>query len=695
MNAPAPRPRRVRVGAVIGVLLLPAVCVLLVPLAAWLDSMAPTTGPGVEIADGDGWTWALMGALLGVLAGIILVHDRRQLFGWVLAGFGVFWSLDGLAQSYIHAGLTSTDAWPGMTFALWFLNRFGAYLTVVTAILLMVFPTGRFLPGRWALACRVAVALMVSAGLTFLVIPSDGRMRADLPPDVDPDPTSIDALAGAADALVSVSLAVMVSTLVLALVLVVVRYRRAQGAERDQMRWLAWSAVVLLVVVPAGAAFQIPGTDYLTLLLITVLPPAAMTVAIVRPTVVPIQELLGRTVVLAVVIAVLVAADALVLAALTLLLDDELSQAQVAAVVLVVAVVLYGPLRHRLSAAVRRRMLGQRGNRYDVVAGLASTLESTDDAVDQLTAVAAAVAGAFGVGYVGVEVDSAAGDRLVVAHGARPDQVRTLPISYRGRSVGRLVLPARGLRSRLSARDEQLLGDLVRQAATAVRGAQLAEELQRSRERLVAAREEERRRIRRDLHDGLGPALSGIVFGIDAARITLVRDPADASATAAQLAAISDEAQGVVADVRRLVHDLRPPALDDRGLVGALRQQAEALAVPLEVVAGDDVPMPLPAAVEVAVFRIAGEGLVNVARHAQATGARLCLTSEDGELVVVLRDDGVGIAESAAAGVGLLSMRERAEELGGSLEVGCPGSGGTEIRVRLPLAAAEREETLP
>jgi signal transduction histidine kinase len=273
------------------------------------------------------------------------------------------------------------------------------------------------------------------------------------------------------------------------------------------------------------------------------------------------------------VVAVLVAADAAVLAGLTLVLDDELTQAQVAAVVLAVAVLLYGPLRQRLSAAVRRLMLGERGNRYDAVAGLASTLESTDDSGEQLAAVARAVAAAFGIAFVSVEVERAHGERLVTTHGQEPAEVRTLPITYRDATIGRLVLPARGLRSRLSVRDEELLGDLVRQAATAARASQLAEEVQRSRERLVSAREEERRRIRRDLHDGFGPALSGIVFQLEAARMTLAADPDRARE---QLEVVSGQVQDVVADVRRLVHDLRPPALDDRGLVGALRQQAES-----------------------------------------------------------------------------------------------------------------------
>jgi signal transduction histidine kinase len=214
---------------------------------------------------------------------------------------------------------------------------------------------------------------------------------------------------------------------------------------------------------------------------------------------------------------------------------------------------------------------------------------------------------------------------MVTTYGDRPADVRTLPITYRGAAVGRLVLPARGVRSRLTTRDEQLLGDLVRQAATAVRTSQLAAEVQQSRERLVTAREEERRRIRRDLHDGLGPALSGVVFQLDAARMAVDDDP---GAAKQQLAGISEHVQSVVADVRRLVHDLRPPALDDRGLVGAIRQQADRLEVPLAITA-PELDGRLPAAVEVAAYRIAGEALTNVARHADATAATLTLDLTD------------------------------------------------------------------
>lgn len=662
-------------------LAVPLVSILLLPASVWLDMLAPGSGPGEELTDGPGWPWTLNGLVLGVFALLVLLRDRRQVFGWALAFFALFWALDGFAQSYIRTGLRADDAWPGMTFALWFLNRFGAYLTVVMAVLLLLFPTGRFLSGRSGVVSRISVAVMVACGVVFLIVPAEGRLATDMvPADVDVDPTTLHALGGFGEPLATGAVILGVASFLVAMAMVVIRYRQSDGRVRDQMRWLLWSVVVIAVVLLAGLVVDLPGV--LGIFVVIVLPAGAMTVALVQPTLVPIQDLLGRTLVLAAVLAVLVAADAAVLATLTLVLDDTLSQAQVVAVVLAVAVLLYGPLRQRLSAAVRRVMLGERGNRYDAVAGLASTLETTDDSAEQLAAVARAVATAFGVSFVSVEVDRDHGERLVTTHGERPVEVRTLPITYRDATVGRLVLPARGLRSRLTPRDEELLGDLVRQAATAARASQLAAEVQRSRERLVAAREEERRRIRRDLHDGFGPALSGIVFQLEAARMTVERDPAGARD---QLEAVSAHVQDVVADVRRLVHDLRPPALDDRGLVGAVRQQAESLALPLEVEAADELAEHLPAAVEVAAFRIVGEALNNVARHAGAAAARVRLTVADDVLTVEIADDGVGIAPDRIAGVGLSSLRERAAELGGTTTITSPSGGGTVVRARLPL----------
>jgi signal transduction histidine kinase len=225
----------------------------------------------------------------------------------------------------------------------------------------------------------------------------------------------------------------------------------------------------------------------------------------------------------------------------------------------------------------------------------------------------------------------------------------------------------------------------VRQAAAAARAARLADELQHSREQLVTAVADERRRLRRDLHDGLGPTLAAVASRIDTARITARRDPAAADEV---LVAARADVTGMLAEVRRLVHGLRPPALDEVGLVGAVRQQASAVGPGLEVdveATGDLTA--LPAAVEVAAYRIVAEALTNVERHAGARHAHVRLHRDASEVVVEVTDDGTGIAAGTPAGVGLVSLRERAEELGGRCEV-LDAHPGTRVRARLPLPAS-------
>lgn len=670
-----------RAGWAAALLIVPSLACLV--LSVWLDLTTDPDGVGAQHAPGWGWTYTLIGAVQAALAAIILFRDARQGFGWGLGWLGLFWATDGLSQSYVRYGITATDALPGMNLALWNLNRVGAFLIPAVALLLFLFPTGRFLPGRWRVVGWVTMTVMVAVNLVLLVSPARGTPDVTLPPEIDLDAGSLPLPGAVVDVAMPITNALTVLGFFVAMLSVVVRYRRSVGLERDRMRWLLWSVVAMAILAGVSLGLELHGIGDAVIFLVMLLPSVAMTVAIVDPALVSIEELLGRTVVYGALAGLILVADLAVLTALTTFLDDSLSQRQVVLIVLLVSVLLYGPLRSRLARWAQRLMLGRRADPYDVVAGLASILETTDEGPRQLTAVAGAVATAFRVGYVGVEVDRANGERLVATYGARPAQTRTTPIVYRGSEVGRLVLPARGLRSRLSRRDEQLLGDLVRQAATAARTSQLAGELQESRERLVTAREEERRRIRRDLHDGLGPALSGVVFRLESARLLVERDPATA---VEQITRTSQEVQAVVADVRRLVHDLRPPALDDLGLVGALRQLAGQLerGGPRTTVVEEGVDA-LPAAVEVAVYRIVAEALTNAVRHARASRVEVRLAGLPDGLRVEVLDDGVGMAEDVQAGVGLLSMRERAAELGGRVEVSCPAAGGTVVRACLPV----------
>ncbi|GAA1578846.1 hypothetical protein GCM10009789_35650 [Kribbella sancticallisti] len=253
--------------------------------------------------------------------------------------------------------------------------------------------------------------------------------------------------------------------------------------------------------------------------------------------------------------------------------------------------------------------------------------------------------------------------------------------------VGTLALGTRSPGERFSAADLSVLADVARQAAIATHAARLADDLQSARERLVLAREEERRRLRRDLHDGLGSTLAGMALYAGNARRALTQGAlsGEGGDAAQWLDRLEVRATEAVADIRRVVHDLRPPSLDELGLVGAVRSAAGGLALPVAVIADEPLPA-MSAAVEVAAYRIAVEALTNTARHAQASRATVRIRADE-VLVVEVVDDGRGLGVAGSPGVGLGSMRERAEELGGSLTVTTGAGAGVVVRAELPNRA--------
>ena len=254
----------------------------------------------------------------------------------------------------------------------------------------------------------------------------------------------------------------------------------------------------------------------------------SVAVGLLRPGLGDVDALVAWTLTTAVVAAIVVGIDLAVLAAGTALLGDRLDQRDVTLVVLVLAVVVYGPLRGWLGGLVHRLLLGRRNDRYGAVSALAARLETIGTVDEQLPALASAVADTFKVRHVRVEVLTPDGGLLSASHGTPPAEVQEIDIAYQDERIGRLVLPVQGYRSMLSRRDQGLLVDLVRQAAVAIRARLLATELQASRERLVLGREDDRRRIRRDLHDGLGPVLGGVALRLQAAGNAIDTDPARA-----------------------------------------------------------------------------------------------------------------------------------------------------------------------
>lgn len=630
---------------------------------------------------------AAVGLVVLACALPVLAHHARHVVGWVLAGTGLLWVTDGLADSWSGHGLTTTPQ-PALTgFSIWYVAQFGAFLLVALPLLLVVYPDGRLPTGRWRWVAVLAV-LMATALPALLVF---GPLEALERDDPLPAPTGMPQLPVDPDLYYGLLVGARVLTLLavpLAVAVVFARHRNATDLDRVRFRWLIWAGVVSLMC--SGLLVLVPQGPVATAALVVCLAVTGVSVAvgILRPTLTDVDALMGGTLVYAGVAAVVVALDALLLAGLDRLLGNRLDQRQVGLLVLLGVLAVYGPLRTRLTFLVRRLLVGRRGDRYEVVSGLAARLEESSDVRTQLPQLAAAVAEAFKLDYVRVEVFAHGGGTTSATHGADPTEIRQVPLRYGSEDVGRLWLSARGVRSMLSGRDRALLLDVVRQAAVAVRSSRLADDLQTSRERLVLAREEDRRRIRRDLHDGLGPVLGGIAMRLEAVGNAWEDDPDFARGL---LATSRREVTEALADVRRLVHGLRPPALDDVGLVGALRQQADRAESALDV-SVDAAELPgLSAAVEVAAFRIASEGLTNVLRHAHATTCVVRLARAGTELLVEVSDDGCGIEPETVAGVGLLSIRERAEELGGRAAITQAPQGGTRVRAWLPLGASTGE----
>jgi signal transduction histidine kinase len=687
-----------------GVLGLAAVvlAVALTVAAAVLDS---GNDPAVRAAvAGDvGWTAAVAGTALVVPGAVVLRRSPRHLLGWVLVVAGLHWAVDGFAASWLVRAVQGPEVLPGAELAFWLYNRLGSWLLLTLPLLLLLYPDGR-LPQdrRWRTASLLSLAATSLLPLTLLVVPARIAYAADGEPLPEPllglelDPTTVTGLPDAFWAgLLPAALGIVAVSLVVPFAVVVRRYRKGGAEDRRRMRWLVWAGLVALVVMLSSAWLPDAWTSAGLVAAVTVTG-TAVGIGVVRPGLVDIDTLLGGTVVYVLLGAALLLADLAVLAGTGVLLGEQVGERQAALLALALVAAVYLPLRDVLWRAVRRVVVGGREDPYRVVSSLAEELERSEGAQAELEAVARAVAHAFRAPYVRVEVDQPDGTRLLAATGTEPSQTRVLPVGYRGEEIGRLVLPARGAAGeRLSRRDQRLLTDLVRQTAAAARAAHLAAQLQRSREQLVVAREEERRRLRRDLHDGLGPALGAVVLRVGTARNLAAAgalDDADAL-----LREVATDVSTALTDVRRLVHDLRPPALDDVGLLAAVEQQAGRLtgggAPEVRVRAEGDLAS-LPAAVEVAAYRIASEALHNVVRHAGATRCELLLARLRGgagqpdRLEMTVSDDGSGIAADAAAGVGLQSLRERAAELGGTCQVTCPATGGTVVRAVLPVHAA-------
>jgi signal transduction histidine kinase len=707
------------------------VCVALVALALFLQFATHDiilNWPQERLGPGLAVLMSVLSLSFPTVGALIISRLPTNPVGWLFSGVGLLYAVRRFTLAYADYALTANFTMPGGEYVAWISTWAGFVGPILAGVILMlVFPDGRLPSRRWRIVMWTAVlgaALRVLAD-AFTPGPLSTHLYVE-------NPFGVSAAIGGGfttydlfPAATVLGTTLLLASSIAALVSLILRLHRARGDERQQLKWFLFAAVPATVclnlilfhsmvdaytmnftfnevwILPWDAFNYILYVAVFALLVV----PVFTYVAILRHHLYDINVVINRTLVYGALTACVVGVYVLAVGSL-----GALFQARGNLVISLLATglvaVLFQPLRSRLQRGVNRLMYGERDDPYTVISRLGRRLEATLAPESVLPTIAETIAQALKLPYAAILLKEGEGFRTAAAYGSPTGEPEVLPLMYQREEIGRLVLSPRAPGEDFSSADRSLLEDLARQVEVVVHAIRLTSELQRSRERLVSTREEERRRLRRDLHDGIGPTLTGLALQLNAVRKLVVRNKREDAAET--LARLEQRTEDTVAEMRRLIYGLRPPALDDLGLIPSIRQQAQSQGMadlptstktnkrwenrPLFSVEVPEELPPLPAAVEVACYRITQEAMTNVARHARAKTChvRLSVDRGAGVLVVEITDDGVGIPGKRSAGVGLSSMRERAEELGGMLAVEPGPQGGTRVLARLPLPAPEQ-----
>lgn len=623
----------------------------------------------------------VVSAITAVVGAIVALAAPRNVIGWFILVSGV---IGALAEALTEAGVHGVRTAPGSVHGAAYLVTFGVALRTLAPLLTdaavpAYFPDGRLAGPRyrwlgWTLTATALVAVIAS-----LVAPIETRLGNHWHGPFTPAGKLGDNLQG----LDVLGVLLIIVCAVGAFAGLVHRWRRGGPVVRQQLLLfgcaIAVSALFLIAVLAVVTTSSSSGPPRFVFSLAGLPLPIAVAVAVLNHGLYDLRRAANRTI-LWLLLTTSIAAIYVAVVVVAAAASPDKSAWWPPALAAGVAALALVPLRDRLQRVVHRVVYGRWRDPYEVLSGLTAQLEATGD-VERLLDAAVAQFGTE-LDLERISVRDASGTLVA---GAAERANRSVPLHAYNTVVGELCFsqPDR----QLSDSEQRLIRDLAAHLGGTMHARSLLDDLQRTRERLVLAREEERRRLRRDLHDGIGPALAGLTLKAETARALLTKDT---DAAAWQLADLSEQIRATVVDVRHIVEGLRPPALDELGLVDACRQAVDRLTrgsdVTAELRPGPDVTT-LPAAVEVAAFRIVLEAVTNVVRHAHARQCCVTLAHDDTDLVVVVVDDGTGLLDGPGAGHGLATMRERAEELGGTLSI-VPAEPGLRVTAVLPTRPA-------
>jgi signal transduction histidine kinase len=479
------------------------------------------------------------------------------------------------------------------------------------------------------------------------------------------------------------------------------RFVAADAVGRVRMR-VMFVGVVGITLYAAGFVMQALGAPEDSALVVTLLTvglltgifiPAAIIYGILRHRLFELDFVVRKSVAYGAASLLIAAAYAAVAATPGLMLGNRIP-VTLAVVITIAAALAFQPVRGRLESAVSTRLFGDRVRQYQLLKNLGTTMEQTAELDELLPRLAHALRDGIGASWVQVRLRDADGswldDPVGVAGEVTGESAAGVDLAHAGELVGRVDLGPRP--GGYTPDDLELLATVAAQATTAVANVRLAtqlkeglEQLSTSRVRLIAAQDAERRRIERDLHDGIQQEVVALIAGLRLARNRFSRD----QLTAAELTDLQDQAREMLRDLRELARGIHPPVLSDNGLVAALESRVTRFPISVQILADDGLRVErFSEDVEGTAYFVACESLTNVAKHAGTDGARVRLSHSGDRLRLVVEDDGQGFESNGARSGGLANIRDRVEALHGRLTIESRPGAGTSVRAELPLATS-------
>jgi signal transduction histidine kinase len=642
----------------------------------------------------DGLFSLFIASAYAIVGMLVASRYPRNPIGWIFLTVSWLDTLNLILSVYHTYGpaIGVTGYVPAIFHDLWMPTTL-----IPTIFVFLLFPDGHLISPRWRIVFWLAALGLVGTHLAVALHPGPLPLWGK-----ETNTDGIPGLAGVLGIVLQLTQLLLMIGILGSLAAFVIRICRAQGIERQQMKWLGYALGLMLLSIVFSAITWLLLTGnmlmvllsdlmtYLALLGIAV----ATSIAILRYRLYDIDVVINRTLVYGTLTASVVLIYVLLVGGLGTFFQAQ-GNLIIALLSTGLVAVLFQPLREWLQRGVNRLIYGERDDPIEALSRLGKQMEVALPSDQVLPVLVKTIAQTLRLPFAGISLIG----QQDILFGQETENPVAFPFTFQGEAIGVLLASPRNPGESFTLAEMRLLQNLAGQAGAAVRNAQLTADLQRSRQNIVTAREEERHRLRRDLHDGIGPTMAGLTLKLDAAK-DLVLSGLESGQTkeleeAVQLLGeLKAQTQETVQNIRHIVHALRPPSLDVLGLIPALQAHFGQVVSPRSLVIQMNTSPPdfprLSAAVEVAVYRIILEAVTNVIHHAGAGTCDVLLAIENGNLKIEIKDNGVGLPKGYNRGIGLDSMRERADELGGRLELSS-SSQGTRVYAQIPISLTRNE----